>query len=218
LTSRLRIQSLDKHRAPGLLGVGVIVLAISWPGWAQRPRATTKTFAVNGATFKLPKGYKLAPTQPTADSALLLGKYQDGIFFVVAQGPSTKDPREIVKQVLKQLYPKESQEYSWKEQPLPKRLSKFELSALSVYGYNGNQLVKVVFRHVAIGEKVVTVGEIGEIEHGSVARTMFEGNLEAISLGLCNVFVETIFPLTKEKIDPKNPPCELVADVETTKP
>jgi len=185
----------------------------------QKPQPKPKgTVTLDGITLKAPKAYKLAPTQLTPESALLFGKNQDAIFFMVSQGPTPKDPRNVVKYTLKQLYPRESQEYSWKEQPLPKRITKFELSALAVYGYNGSQLVKVVFRNVAIGEKVVAVGEIIEVARGGEARTMFEGNLEAISLGLCNVLVETIFPLTKEKIDPKNPPCELIANIESIKP
>jgi len=186
---------------------------------AQKPQPKPKgTITLDGITFKAPKGYKLAPTQPTPESALVFGKYQDAIFFMVSRGPTPKDPSDVVKYSLRQLYPKESQTYSWKEQPLPKRISKFELSALSISGYNGSQLVKVVFRNVAIGEKVVAVGEIIEVARGGEARTMFDGNLEAISLGLCNVLVETIFPLTKERVDPKNPPCELIADVESIKP
>jgi hypothetical protein len=186
---------------------------------AQKPQPKPKgAVTLDGITLKTPKAYKLAPTQLTPESALLFGTNQDAIFFMVSQGPTPKDPSDVVKYTLRQLYPKESQDYSWKERPLPKRISKFELSALAVYGYNGNQLVKVVFRNVAIGEKVVAVGEIIEVARGGEARTMFEGNLEAISLGLCNVLVETIFPLTKEKIDPKNPPCELIANIESIKP
>jgi hypothetical protein len=217
LRSRSATHLLTARSAIKLLIVGV--LSCSSQGAAQRPKANTnRTVTLDGTTLKLPKGYKLAPTQPSANSVLLLGQDQNGIFFVVTQGANANDPSEIVKYVLKQLYSKDSQQYSWKEMPLPKRLSKFELSGLAVRGYNGNQLVSVKFRHVAIGEKVLTVGEIIEIARGNEARTIFEGNLEAISLGLCNVFIEVVFPLTKEKLDPRNPPCELVADVETVKP
>ena len=218
MTSRLHTQT--RRRVLRVLIIGAIALVIwSHDVAAQKPQPKPKgTITLDGITFKAPKAYKLAPTQPTSESVLLFGRDQDGIFFLVSQGPTPKDPSDVVKYTLKKLYPKDSQEYSWKEQPRPKRISKFELSALSIYGYNGSQLVKVVFRNVAVGEKVVAVGEIMEVARGSEARTMFEGNLEAISLGLCNVLVETIFPLTKEKIDPKNPPCELIADIESIKP
>jgi len=193
----------------------ILVLWISNIGSAAQKQ---KTITLDGITFKMPKGYKLFANQPASGSALMFGTNQDGIFMAVSQGPTPKDPSDIVKSELKQLYPKESQVYSWKELPLPNRLSKFEVSGLAVNGYNGNQMVKVVFRNVAIGDKILVVGEIDELAHGAEARQRFEGNMETISLGLCNVFVEAIFPLTKEKIDPKNPPCELIADVESIRP
>src|SRR5437660_4771148 len=145
-----------------ILMFGAIAPIISFHGLAvQRPQPKPKgTITLDGITFKAPNAYKLAPPNPTPESALLFGKDKDAIFFLVSQGPTPKDPSEVVKYTLRQLYPKESQEYSWKQQPPPKRISKFELSALAVYGYNGTQLVKVVFRNVAIGEKVVAVGEI----------------------------------------------------------
>lgn len=219
LTSRARTQTLTARRVLRVVIFGAIAPVISLNSFGVQKQPQSKgTITLDGLTFKSPKAYKLASTQPTPESVLLFGKEKDGIFFLVSEGPIPKDPSDIVKYALKQLYPKDSQGYSWKEQPIPKRLSKFELSALAVNGYNGSQLVKVVFRNVAVGNKVVVLGEIIEVARGAEARTMFEGNLEVISLGLCNVFVETMFPLTKEKVDPKSPPCELVADIETVKP
>ena len=201
--------------APAALAA-VVLLIPSYGAIAQRRSRTARAnLTVGGITFKLPRGYRLYPGQPTTDSVLMYGRDKDGIFVAVSFGDA---PSDLVKAGLRQLYPKESESYSWKELPAPKKISKFESSATAKYGYNQNHLVKLVFHNVTVSEKNIVIGEIIEVSQGEEARRMFDESLEAISLGLCNAFVQMIFPLTKEKIDPQNPPCELIADIETSSP
>jgi hypothetical protein len=219
LTLRLNFRTRFEKRALIIAGVCLISLTTSSPGFAQKPKANSKgAITLAGITLRLPKNYKLAKEQPTPESAVMFGKDKDAIFFLVSNGPTPKDPSAIIKDALKQLFPKQSQQYSWKEVQVPDQLSNFELSRQAAYGYNGTQLVKVTVHNVAIGEKVAVVGEIIEIDRGSEARRVFEGSVETISMGLCHVFVESIFPLTNEKVDTENPPCELIVGAESIKP
>lgn len=188
---------------------------------AQIKRAKTKPQVAkkaaicksNKLSFPCPKEYKILLNSDDSSGIFLAQnlEFDYSIFVIAPKNNFNKQDVMIdaIKKNLKILYPKESQNYSWKDVEFAnkKLSSKFETSKKSSIGFNGNQHITVDFRYISFENKNVIVGTI--VNHffkGYAAENEYnEGHY--VTNGGCFDAVKIIHSITSEKDSDELDPC-----------
>jgi hypothetical protein len=167
---------------------------------------------VGGIPFACPQGFK--PVQLGAGRPLALffdQEYGLGLFVAVAE-PGSEAPTfvaELTREALAAFFPKESPGYVLKPVARPGRISKHEVGGSLAKGFNGSVAVILNYHRLRVRGKDIFVGYASEIGKGQEARDFFEGSGYAESMPGCNASVEVAHSLTGERINRRDPPCEL---------
>jgi len=199
----------------------VIFLCSTFFAEAQTKRAKVKSQAANKPAVC--KSNKVSFPCPEEYKILLSGNDLTGIFlaqnlefgysvFLIAPKDNFDKPTlmtNAVKKNLKALYPKESQNYRWKnvEFANKKTSSKFEINKKSSIGFNGNQIVTIDYRYISFEGKNVIVGTIvdGFFEGYQAENEFNEGRYT--TNGGCFDAVKIIHSITGEEDSDELDPC-----------
>ncbi len=193
---------------------------------AQTKRAKTKSQVArksaicksNRISFPCPKEYKIVLNGNDSTGIFLAKNLEFGYsVFVIAPKDNFDEQNlmtETTKTLLKTLYPKESQNYRWKnvEFANKKASSKFESSKKSLIGFNGNQIVTIDYRYISFQSKNVIVGTVVDgFEKGKAAEEDFNDGLYTTNGG-CLDGVKIIHSITGEKESEELDPCRLTIE------
>ena len=175
--------------------------------------SVSKTVTLNGVKFPIPKGYLLVSGTDVENSIFLFyKKYDEGLFISVP--PATFNEVELLnantKMALNKFFPGSSQAYTWKPLNDRRKISKFEIGTSKSMGFDKKNLVILQVHHFLVGGRHLFIGDLFKWTHGNL-QEMFATGRGGESMQGCNDLVEIVYPITGEKIDETNSPCELIA-------
>jgi len=164
-------------------------------------------------SFPCPEEYKILSKGTYSNNTFLAKNLEFGYSVFVIAPKDNFDKQNLmtdtIKTLLKTLYPKESQNYRWKNVEFANKnaSSKFEISKKSLIGFNGNQIVTVDYRYISVEGKNVIVGTIVDgFETGESAETEYNENRYTTNGG-CFDAVKIIHSITSEKESDELDPC-----------
>ena len=181
---------------------------------AKVKRQTAKKPAICKAaknSFPCPKEYKVALNGERSGIFLARNLEFDYSLYVIT-GEDNFDENNltsgVLKTVLKTLYPKESQNYRWKDVEFNnENSSKFEIGKKSAIGFNANQIVTIDYRYISFEGKNIIVGTIvNGFFTGYEAENEFNDGRYTTNGG-CSDAIEIIHSITGEKDIDKYSPC-----------
>jgi hypothetical protein len=206
-----------------VLIASMIFLCSSFMVNAQAKRVKTKSPAAkksalcksNEFSFPCPKEYKVVLNGSETTGIFLASNLEFGysVFVIAPKGSFDKENlmTEATKTLLKALYPKESMDYRWKDVGFVNNdslSSKFEVSQKSLLGFNGNQSVTFVYRHISFKNKNLIVGTVVDgYDKGKAAEEDFDEE-RVTSSGGCDDALGIIRFFTGEKSSENLNPCE----------
>ena len=123
--------------------------------------SNTSDCSVGDVHFVCPKNFKPVPLDSTQQFALYhWKKYYVGVF--VASPASGYDESKfmanIVKTSLAKIFPRDSQDFSWKGVPYSGRISRFEIDGSILQGFNGSLGVLIKYRRLNFNDRHIIVG------------------------------------------------------------
>lgn len=186
----------------------VLAIGLAAPG-------NTSDCSVGDVHFVCPKNFKRVSLDATQEFALYhWKKYNVGLF--VASPPSGYDQSKfmtnIIKTSLAKIFPRDSQDFSWKGVPYSGRISKFEIDGSIVQGFNGSLGVLIKYRRLKLNDRDIIVGYASEFGRDLEGREAFGRGLGGESMPGCYAAVAAIYSTTGEKIPEENP-CDLVVEI-----
>lgn len=203
----------------------IFVLCFTFSGNAQKKSATNKTknkvslkgiqCKSNKISFPCPKEYKILLNGNESTSIFLAKNLEFGYsVFVIAPKDKYGNQRlmtDAIKTLLNVLYPKESQNYRWKEVGFANKKvsSKFETERKSSIGFNDNQIVTVDYRYISFENKNVIIGTIVEgFFKGNAAENEYIEGRYTTNSG-CFDAIKIIHSITSEKDSDELDPCRV---------
>jgi len=186
----------------------VVTLGVAAP-------ANTSDCSVGNVHFVCPKNFKPVALDSTQQFALYHWKKYDVGLFVASPASGYDESKlmaNIVKTSLTKIFPKDSQNFSWKGVPYFGRISKFEIDGSVVQGFNGSLGVLIKYRRLKFNDRHIIVGYASEFGRGTEAKESFGRGLGGDSMPGCYAVVDTIYSITGEKM-PENNPCDLIVSV-----
>jgi hypothetical protein len=170
---------------------------------------------VGDVHFACPKNFKSVALEPSQQFALYYWNKYDVGLFVASPGSGYDESKfmaNVIKTSLVKMFPKDSQNFSWKGVPYSGRISKFEIDGSVAQGFNGSLGVLIKYRRLKFNGRDVIVGYASEFGRGAEAKESFGRALGGDSMPGCYAAVETIYSITGEKM-PQNNPCDLIVSV-----
>ena len=152
----------------------MLFLILAFLADAQTKRARTKfrvtkksaICKLNDISFPCPKEYKIVLNGNNSTGIFLAQslEFDYSVFVIAPKDNFDKEnlTADTTKILLKTLYPKESQNYRWKDVEFANKKvsSKFETGKKSSIGFNGNQIVTVDYHYISFKDKNFVVGTI----------------------------------------------------------
>ena len=168
--------------------------------------------SVGEVHFACPKDFKPVPLDSTQQFSLYhWKKYNVGLFIAspASDYDESKFMPSVVKTSLAKIFPKDSQNFSWKDVPYSGRISKFEIDGSVVRGFNGSLGILIKYRHLKFNNRNIIVGYAAEFGRGKEAKESFDRGLGGDSMPGCYAVVDVTYSITREKM-PENNPCDLI--------
>lgn len=187
---------------------------------AKRSQSKAKTTKKSGGCrsgefpFPCPKGYKVLLNGNNPNNLFFAKdlKYGYGVYVIAPKDKfEESNLPDVIKTILKTLYPKDSQDYNWKDAEFYNKnaASKFEIGKKILLGFNGNRIVTIEYRNVVFKNKNLISGTVVEgFEPGEVARADFNDGV-ITSNGGCFDALKIIHLFTGEKDSDEIDPCTL---------
>jgi len=173
----------------------------------------------NEISFPCPKDLVLLSKNKV--SGLLLFKDSDlkSLGFFVTAKTAVANEKQVIedakKELLQKLFPKQSQDYTWKTNKPTffgegKPMSKYDFSFGAEKGYNQVQLVFFNFRRIKFKEKDIFVGYIYKDPSKRDAKEGFEGNFGDSLYNSCIKQIRLVYSITGEEISEDMKPCSIM--------
>ena len=177
--------------------------------------AASPDCSVADVRFACPKNFKPVQLDVAHPYGLYYWKkYNVGLF--VASPASGYDESKFMANVIRtslaKMFPKDSQDFSWKGVPYSGRVSKFEIDGSVAQGFNGSLDVLIKYRRLKFNGRDIIIGYTSEFGRGARAKESFTRGLGGDSMPGCYAAVDVIYSITGEKM-PENNPCDLVVDL-----
>jgi hypothetical protein len=165
--------------------------------------------------FGCPKNFKPVLLESAQQFALYYWKKYDVGLFVASPASGYDESKfmtNVIRTSLAKMFPKNSQNFSWKGVPYSGRISKFEIDGSVVQGFNGSLGVLIKYRRLKFNGRDIIVGYASEFGRGAQAKESFARGLGGDSMPGCYAAVDVIYSITGEKM-PENNPCDLVVEL-----
>jgi hypothetical protein len=177
--------------------------------------ATPPNCSIRDVRFACPKNFKPVRMDPAQQFALYHWKKYDVGLFVASPAAGYDESKfmaNIIKTSLAKMFPKDSQDFSWKGVPHSGRISKFEIDGTIAQGFNGSLGVLIKYRRLKLNGQDIIVGYASDFGRGREAKEAFDRGLGGDSMPGCYAMVDALYSITGEKM-PENNPCDIVASV-----
>ena len=183
--------------------------------FAAAIRGASPDCSVGDVRFACPKNFKQVRLEPAQQFGLYYwNKYEVGLFVATpASGyDESKFMANVIRTSLARMFPKDSQEFSWKGVPYypSSRISKFEIDGTIAQAFNGSLGVLIKYRRLKFNGREIIVGYASDFGRGTEAKENFDRGLGGDSMPGCYAALETIYSITGEKM-PENNPCDIIA-------
>ncbi|MDQ3799211.1 MAG: hypothetical protein M3384_07165 [Acidobacteriota bacterium] len=188
-----------------------------------KPQAAAKKTALcksNNFSFLCPKGYEILLRGDDATGIFLARNSKFGYSLFVIAPKDAFDREKLISEttltVLKTLYPKESMDYRWRDGEFYHQnpSSRFEVSRKQSLGFNGNQIVTVVYRQISFKDKNLIIGTVVHgLDTGEAAERDFDEDIW-INSGACFDASAIIRRFTGEKPSDKFDVCTVTIEAE----
>ena len=177
--------------------------------------AASPDCSVGDVRFACPKNFKPLPLDSAQQYGLYYWKKYDVGLFVASPAPGYDESKfmaNVIRTSLVKMFPKDSQDFSWKGVPYSGRITKFEIDGTVAQGFNGSLGVLIKYRRLKFNGREIIVGYVSEFGRGVQAKESFARGLGGDSMPGCYAAVDTLYSITGEKM-PENNPCDLVVDL-----
>jgi hypothetical protein len=135
--------------------------------------ASTPDCLVGDIHFGCPKNFKPVALESAEQFALYYWKKYDVGLFVASPASSYDESTfmtNVIRTSLAKMFPKDSQNFSWKGVPYSGRISKLEIDGSVVRGFNGSLGVLIKYRRLKFNGRDIIVGYASEFGRGGQAK------------------------------------------------
>src|SRR6185312_10224200 len=154
--------------------------------------------SVGNIRFACPKNFKPVSLEPTQPFVLYYWKKYDVGVFVASPATGYDESKfmaNIIRTSLAKMFPRDSQNFSWKGVLYSGRISKFEIDGSIVQGYNGSLGVLIKYRRLKFTDRDIIVGYASEFGRGLQAEEAYGRGLGGDSMPGCYAAVDVIYSI-----------------------